>query len=357
MALRVVSTETVKILVSGDVKGQFKKLFSSVDKVNKKAGPFAALFCVGQFFGATGETDELLPYLEGSKTIPVPTYFIYGNEISSSGIAELLGHRMEAGGELCPNLTFLGRQGIKEISGLSVCFLSGRYDDESYREPKKSLEGDSIDTCYHESEVDELIAKASESFVVGHDILLTSEWGQGFHRLLPLEASIPMHGPLERAGSPAVARLASEADFRYHFVGTLNVHYQLAPFQNKVHSTRLYGMGALGNAGKVKAMQGFSVPPVKTAPRSAFAEEKEKATLNPYTRAPTAHGEADEEEVPEAPHTEEDYNVQNISAPGESMQCSVQSILGNAAAKFDVEDAGAGGPQAPNARVFGAMSQ
>jgi hypothetical protein len=38
-------------LVCGDVEGRFKKLFTRVDTVNKKNGPFDLLLCVGNFFG------------------------------------------------------------------------------------------------------------------------------------------------------------------------------------------------------------------------------------------------------------------------------------------------------------------
>jgi hypothetical protein len=46
----------VKILVCGDVKGQFHTLFSKINELNAgKSGPFDVLFCVGKFFG---EADE-----------------------------------------------------------------------------------------------------------------------------------------------------------------------------------------------------------------------------------------------------------------------------------------------------------
>ena len=47
----------MKILVAGDVQGNLDKLFSRVEQVNAKSGPFDLLLCVGQF-------------LVGTKTIP-----------------------------------------------------------------------------------------------------------------------------------------------------------------------------------------------------------------------------------------------------------------------------------------------
>ena len=42
----------VKILVCGDVEGRYSETFKRVAKLDKKAGPFDALFCVGTFYGA-----------------------------------------------------------------------------------------------------------------------------------------------------------------------------------------------------------------------------------------------------------------------------------------------------------------
>jgi len=39
-----------KLLVCGDARGGFEKLFSMVDMQSKKVGPFDAVFCVGAFF-------------------------------------------------------------------------------------------------------------------------------------------------------------------------------------------------------------------------------------------------------------------------------------------------------------------
>lgn len=52
-------------MVSGDVRGQFKQLFTKVDKINKKSGPFDFLLCVGDFFGENN--DELIAYQNGNK--------------------------------------------------------------------------------------------------------------------------------------------------------------------------------------------------------------------------------------------------------------------------------------------------
>jgi hypothetical protein len=48
------TSNSVKILLVGDCNGAFKTLFAKVAVVNKKNGPFDAVFCVGSFFATGG---------------------------------------------------------------------------------------------------------------------------------------------------------------------------------------------------------------------------------------------------------------------------------------------------------------
>lgn len=48
-------------------------------QVNKAAGPFEAIFCVGRFCGAEeGAAGDLPSYVEGTASAPVATYFVDG---------------------------------------------------------------------------------------------------------------------------------------------------------------------------------------------------------------------------------------------------------------------------------------
>lgn len=71
---------TSKVLIAGDVNGCFSELFKRVETVNKKAGPFDALLCVGRFFGPGDEHDEvpadLAQFINGEKKFSVPLYFV-----------------------------------------------------------------------------------------------------------------------------------------------------------------------------------------------------------------------------------------------------------------------------------------
>lgn len=127
---------TVKILVASDVAGRHDSLFEAAEKATKgKAGPFSMLLCVGKFFGDGEDSDvEILNYINGTKTIPIPTYFIHGNETISRNINLLKGIE-DDGGDLCTNLTYLGGVGKRRIDGLDVCYLSGTFDKRIYSTP------------------------------------------------------------------------------------------------------------------------------------------------------------------------------------------------------------------------------
>ena len=47
------SQKVMKVLACGDVKGQVGPLLKRIEAVNKKAGPFEMVLCVGQFFNET----------------------------------------------------------------------------------------------------------------------------------------------------------------------------------------------------------------------------------------------------------------------------------------------------------------
>ncbi len=129
--------------MSGDCKGRHASLFGKVAALNASHGPFAALFCVGQFFGDT--LDELAPFLTNTTPVPIPTYFVAADE-SPCG-QELLAAFGAQGGTLCPNLHFLGRSGVREIEGLRVAFLSGVYRADSFRAAPASMPGKVYSTC------------------------------------------------------------------------------------------------------------------------------------------------------------------------------------------------------------------
>ena len=131
-----------KILVCGDVSGRWATLMKVVASATAKAGPFDALFAVGTFFAKDGAA-ELEPYLNGQLAVPLPTYIIAGDEPDSPPVP-----LPNDGCELCPNLHYLGRQGVSEIAGLTIAFLSGVYKSATdYAAARTSVLSGSYDSC------------------------------------------------------------------------------------------------------------------------------------------------------------------------------------------------------------------
>jgi hypothetical protein len=326
----VAAVAKVKILCTGDVDGKFSTLFKTITKLNTKAGPFAALLCVGRFFDKDGHQDELVPYLEGKETVPIPTYFITADEDDAKGCTSLIDDTPD-GGELCKNLTFLGRKGVKRLPcGLTVAYLSGGYHPAKYTESAvfHRRSGKAFHPNYLAEDVDALIEEATkgdeETSLVGVDILMTAEWGERFDTLLPEDQQGDAH-PLAKATtdnlSPAVQRLASEISARYHVAGTEGVHLQMNPYRNPIHATRFYGLGAVGNPGKVKSTVALAVTPTATltlAAAESGADDGAGATPCPYTAEKPKPAEEEGPGVGPA-----DQSLKHKDLPNGEWECAV----------------------------------
>lgn len=263
----------VKILVAGDVQGKFKELFTQVGKINKKFGPFACLFCVGNFFDPEGDNDQLSPYQLNQQRIPIPTYFICGDESVEAGATDTIDN-LQDGGSICHNLNYLGRSGVKQVSGLTVAYVSGVYEEAKYKNrPASSF---TYNSTYHAAEIEHFkqIIK-TETSENGIDLLLTTEWGKGFNKMCN---DVPME--LVNLGSPTIAEIAGECPARYHFASSFNAFFQLPPYLNALHTTRFYGLGQVGNSNKVKAIQALSINCSQST--QEIATSRSAATPNPY---------------------------------------------------------------------------
>ncbi|KAI3941941.1 hypothetical protein MKW98_009151 [Papaver atlanticum] len=151
-----------RILVCGDVSGRLSQLYKRVSTVNKSAGPFDVLLCVGQFFPDSPENnEEFLDYIQGRSQISIPTYFIGDYGIGAPKVLSVVsndsknqGFKMD-GLRVCDNLFWLKGSGKFTLHGLSVVYLSGRH----------SSSGQLFGT-YSPDDVDALRAWAEEPGVV-----------------------------------------------------------------------------------------------------------------------------------------------------------------------------------------------
>ncbi|KAL2553721.1 Zinc finger CCCH domain-containing protein 64 [Forsythia ovata] len=201
----------------GDVQGE-----DAPDPVvNKSAGPFDALLCVGQFFpDSPDQLEEFNEYIEGRSRIPIPTYFIgdYGigaPKILSGAAKDPMnkGFKMD-GLKVCENLYWLRGSGKFSLNGLCVAYLS----DSS-------------------------------------------------------------------GGDSTVSELVAEIKPRYHVAGTMAVFYAREPYINvdAVHVTRFFGLAPVGNRNKQKFMHAISPTPASTMSTSELCTKPPNTTLSPYT--------------------------------------------------------------------------
>ncbi|XP_023516975.1 zinc finger CCCH domain-containing protein 64 isoform X1 [Cucurbita pepo subsp. pepo] len=267
-----------RILLCGDVLGRLNQLYKRVVSVNKSAGPFDALLCVGQFFpDSTEQLDEFMDYVEGRSVIPLSTYFIgdYGVGaakvlLASSRDSGNQGFKMD-GLKICANLHWLKGSGKFTLQGLSLAYLSGR----------RSSDGLQFGT-YTQDDVDVLRAIAEEPGVI--DLFLTNEWPTGVTNRAATPDIPP--GVSDPFGSDStVSELVVEIKPRYHIAGTKGVFYAREPYSNvdAVHVTRFLGLGSVGNKEKQKFIHAISPIPSSTMSAAEISMKPPNTTLSPYT--------------------------------------------------------------------------
>ncbi|XP_062010688.1 zinc finger CCCH domain-containing protein 64-like [Rosa rugosa] len=266
-----------KILLCGDVSGNLKQLFKRVVSVNKSAGPFDALFCVGQFFpDSADQLDEFTGYIEGRAEIPLPTYFIgdYGVGATKFLLAATKdsgnqGFKMD-GLKVCSNLYWMKGSGKFTFHGLSVVYLSGLQSSDSQQFG-----------TYSQDDVDALRAIAEDPGIV--DLFLTNKWPSGITNKAGTSDVPP--GASEPFGTDStVAELAAEIKPRYHVAGTKGMFYAREPYSNvdAVHVTRFIGLAPVGNKDKQKFLHALSPTPASTMSALEIKTKSPNTTLSPY---------------------------------------------------------------------------
>ncbi|XP_015571722.1 zinc finger CCCH domain-containing protein 64 isoform X2 [Ricinus communis] len=267
-----------RILLCGDVLGRLNQLYKRVQSVNKSAGPFDALFCVGQFFPASSEQlEEFMDYIDGRSHIPLPTYFIGDYGVAAPKVLSAasknhakLGFKMD-GFEISDNLFWLKGSGKFILHGLSIAYLSGR----------QSADGQQYGT-YSQDDADALRAMAEEPGVV--DLFLTNEWPSGVTNRASI-SDIPT-GISDSVGSDStVSELVAEIKPRYHIAGTKGVFFAREPYSNSdaVHVTRFLGLASVGNKDKQKFIHAISPTPGSTMTSAEISMKPSNTTLSPYT--------------------------------------------------------------------------
>ncbi|KAJ6224498.1 hypothetical protein RDWZM_003043 [Blomia tropicalis] len=272
----------LKVLVVGNVFGKYQKLFKRVSDVNKKAGPFDLLLCVGDFFGTDIEAYNEL--INGSTDLPaIPTYLIgrVPQHVSKSH------PNFDQGFELVDGITFLGRSGILTTSqGLRIAYLSG-----SYRETMP--DGDNNLDHFSRDHYESLLTSiGSSSSII--DILLTNEWPNGIFTHTTIDFNQSIIDQVNRNSSSIISQLCNVSRPRYHFVGNLNIFYERPPYRNHqvINETsrnvsRFISLADINNVEKLKWIYAFNIVPSKFISPEELVAQPTGVTENPFLNIST----------------------------------------------------------------------
>ncbi|KRZ50230.1 CWF19-like protein 1 -like protein [Trichinella nativa] len=268
--INLVNPYQQRILVCGDVDGNFVNLWVRMEQVLRKVGTFEMMLVCGEFFGA--DLQENRRVLNGELRCTIPTYILGPLKVDS-----VRNYRTEAGAELGHNLIYLGKKGIfTSASGLTIAYLSGteaEYEDETH---------------FSAETVDSLIGQATaRANFIGVDILLTSQWPLGVEKN---SSYIPdLFEDEELNCSALVSKLAAALKPRYHFSANTGCHYERPPYRNHkmlqeqtCHPTRFIGLARNGNPQKLKYLFAFNIVPMKHMVRSQLIDLPDNTTEFPY---------------------------------------------------------------------------
>ncbi|CAL7946098.1 unnamed protein product [Xylocopa violacea] len=265
-------SEKQKVLICGDVEGNFSFLFNKVEAINKKSGPFDFLLCVGNFFGENNM--ELEQYKAGMKNIPVPTYIIGPNSEIDLGF-----YPDVDGCEICQNLTYLGKRGLYTASsGLKIAYVSGVECNPS----------DPTSVTFNENDVMSIrqaCLKGQPSFR-GIDILMSSPWPMGITNLDPNKPNFKYQG------SKLIAWLAAQVKPRYHVSALEGIHYERPPYRNQSQqegsieiATRFIALSSVMNGEKKKWLYALNLTPVDRTRLSDLVMKTTDETDSPYPKS------------------------------------------------------------------------
>ena len=197
---------TVKVLICGEVNGQFDSLLSRLNALmNSAHGPFHFLFIAGALFTNESEFHDHADKL----VFPLPTYILNGKGIPESA-------------NLPTNVSVLSPLGVGLIS---ISNLTVGYLDESTASP---------------ASINAVLSGTQNSGYRGCDLFLSSMWPREIHQFCAeteLSALRALGGIA--AGSKLVADVANKMRPRYHFAteSSRNLFFQRSPYRNEPTAT------------------------------------------------------------------------------------------------------------------------
>ncbi|SLM36014.1 Cwf19-like, C-terminal domain-1 [Lasallia pustulata] len=252
-----------KIVVIGAVGGRIATVFEKLSKLHSKNSFSLAIF-VGELFanpiGSSSEEDEIVSALVAGKiNVPLPTYFTVGRR----PLPEKIVRQLEAsGGEICPNLYFLGKRStIKTSEGIRIVALGGAVNSEI----TAGLSKDKYLPFHTEDDAKSLRGANTA------DILITSYWPSSIRT----GSKVPFSDDIDEPPSEhCVADLCTALKPRYHFSTSDQIFYEREPFfhlptddQPETKSiTRFISLASFDNPSKQKWLYAFSLDPNAAPP-------------------------------------------------------------------------------------------
>jgi lariat debranching enzyme len=218
--------DSLLVAALGDIHGRFHRVEAWLDALEQARGRRVDLaLAVGDVEAFRHADDhrrkaakrampaEFAEYADGLRRVKRPLYFIGGNNEDFEAL-----HDMQAGGDLAPDVHYLGRAGLRELSGLRVAYLSGihapRFIDQPLKRPA------SLDTAkqagyFRTPEVEQVAAYSDV------DLLLVHEWPRGLVQKArderPQDPARPLPSPW--IGNPVTRRLVEAVQPRWVLCG------------------------------------------------------------------------------------------------------------------------------------------
>ena len=262
-------------IVIGAVNGRFTDVFKTIGPHHAKQG-FAFAIIAGNLFAdpataSEANSEELSRLLKGEIEVPLPTYFSLGNQTLPAAAIE----KLEANdGELCPNLSVLGRKvSFKTTDGFKIVAVGGKHST-STDEPMSAYEASFTDQD----------AQAAGKDLEQIDILVTSEWPASISN-----GSKTVYAGKAPLGEQSISDACARLKPRYHFSAS-DAFFERAPFfqpgPSPRHVTRFVSLAPFGNTNTTgkKAIYAFSLEPSAPPPakvpdgctESPFAQVKKR---------------------------------------------------------------------------------
>ncbi|XP_049876735.1 CWF19-like protein 1 [Pectinophora gossypiella] len=259
-----------KTLICGDVNGNFNALFSRVESIVKKSGPFDILLCAGNFFG--DDNSQLDAYRMGTRKVPVTTY-VFGPSNKDH-----VQYYCEEGAEIVANVIYMGRRGLFTTSAdVKIAYLTGL----SRRELGKD-----IPMCTFEpsdcSAVRDACFRGQAEFR-GVDMLITTLWPSGIQQDELQKADVE-----QEKLSDLLSWLSIHVKPRYHFVPS-DKYFERQPYRNqsmhqdyKECATRFIALAPVGNKAKEKWIYACSLQPITKMRMTDLLQSTTDETECPY---------------------------------------------------------------------------